>query len=34
VADDGLSPDETAAKREQSRVARDVLSSLPPRGVQ
>lgn len=31
VADDGLPPDETAAKREQSRVARDVLSSLPPR---
>lgn len=31
VADDGLQPDETAAKREQSRVARDVLSSLPPR---
>jgi RNA polymerase sigma factor (sigma-70 family) len=31
VADDGLPPDESAAKREQSRVARDVLSSLPPR---
>ena len=31
VADDGLLPEETAAKREQSRVARDVLSSLPPR---
>ncbi len=31
VADDALPPDETAAKREQSRVARDVLSSLPPR---
>jgi RNA polymerase sigma factor (sigma-70 family) len=31
VADDGLPPDETAAKREESRVARDVLSSLPPR---
>ena len=31
VPDDGPSPDETAAKREQSRVARDVLSSLPPR---
>jgi len=31
VADDGLPPDETATKREQSRVARDVLSSLPPR---
>jgi RNA polymerase sigma factor (sigma-70 family) len=31
LPDDGLLPDETAAKREQSRVARDVLSSLPPR---
>jgi RNA polymerase sigma factor (sigma-70 family) len=31
VPDEGLPPDETAAKREQSRVARDVLSSLPPR---
>src|SRR3954451_12090125 len=31
VADEGLLPDETAAKREESRVARDVLSSLPPR---
>jgi RNA polymerase sigma factor (sigma-70 family) len=31
VPDDGIPPDETAAKREQSRVARDVLSSLPPR---
>jgi RNA polymerase sigma factor (sigma-70 family) len=31
VPDDGLPPDETAAKREDSRVARDVLSSLPPR---
>jgi RNA polymerase sigma factor (sigma-70 family) len=31
VADDGPPPDETAAKREESRVARDVLSSLPPR---
>jgi RNA polymerase sigma factor (sigma-70 family) len=31
VADDGLPPDERAAKLEESRVARDVLSSLPPR---
>src|SRR3954469_12511880 len=31
VADEGLLPDETAAKREESQVARDVLSSLPPR---
>jgi RNA polymerase sigma factor (sigma-70 family) len=31
LPDDGLLPDEAAAKREQSRVARDVLSSLPPR---
>ena len=31
VPDDGLPPDETAAKREESRIARDVLSSLPPR---
>src|SRR3954452_5675007 len=31
VPDDSLLPDETAAQREQSRVARDVLSSLPPR---
>jgi RNA polymerase sigma factor (sigma-70 family) len=31
VADDGMTPDETAAKREESRVTRDVLSSLPPR---
>jgi RNA polymerase sigma factor (sigma-70 family) len=31
VPDDGLPPDETAAKREESQVARDVLSSLPPR---
>ena len=31
VPDDGLTPDETAAKREDSQIARDVLSSLPPR---
>jgi RNA polymerase sigma factor (sigma-70 family) len=31
LPDDGPSPEETAAKHEQSRVARDVLSSLPPR---
>jgi len=31
VPDEGLPPDETAAKHEESRVARDVLSSLPPR---
>ncbi len=31
VADDGLPPDESAAKREQSRLTRDLLSSLPPR---
>jgi RNA polymerase sigma factor (sigma-70 family) len=31
VADDGLPPDERAAKLEESRVARDVLASLPPR---
>jgi RNA polymerase sigma factor (sigma-70 family) len=31
VPDDSLPPDEATAKREQSRVARDVLSSLPPR---
>jgi RNA polymerase sigma factor (sigma-70 family) len=31
VPDEGLPPDETAAKREESRVARDLLSSLPPR---
>src|SRR3954451_17979608 len=31
VADDGLTPDETATKREDSQIARDVLSSLPPR---
>ncbi len=31
VPDGGLTPDETAAKREDSQIARDVLSSLPPR---
>ncbi len=31
VPDDSLPPDEATTKREQSRVARDVLSSLPPR---
>ena len=31
VADDGLPPDESAAKREESRLTRDLLSSLPPR---
>ena len=31
VADDGLPPDESAAKREHSRLTRDLLSSLPPR---
>lgn len=31
VADGGLTPDETVSKREDSRIARDVLSSLPPR---
>jgi RNA polymerase sigma factor (sigma-70 family) len=31
VADDALPPEESAAKREDSRVTRDLLSSLPPR---
>jgi RNA polymerase sigma factor (sigma-70 family) len=31
VADVGLTPDETATKNEDSQIARDVLSSLPPR---
>jgi RNA polymerase sigma factor (sigma-70 family) len=31
VADDGVPPDERAAKREDSRLTRDLLSSLPPR---
>src|SRR6266542_1775689 len=31
VADDGAPPDERAAKLEESRVARDLLASLPPR---
>ena len=31
VPDCGLTPDEVAAKREDSQIARDVLSSLPPR---
>lgn len=31
VADDGLPPDEHAAKREASRLTRDLLSTLPAR---
>jgi RNA polymerase sigma factor (sigma-70 family) len=31
VADDGVPPDERAAKLEDSRLTRDLLSSLPPR---
>ncbi|HMC06641.1 MAG TPA: sigma-70 family RNA polymerase sigma factor [Solirubrobacterales bacterium] len=31
VPDDGITPDERAAKLEQSRVTRDLLASLPPR---
>jgi RNA polymerase sigma factor (sigma-70 family) len=31
VPDGGLTPDETAAKREDSQITRDLLSSLPPR---
>src|SRR5919197_6570206 len=31
VADTGVSPDERASKLEESRITRDLLSSLPPR---
>jgi RNA polymerase sigma factor (sigma-70 family) len=31
IADDGVPPDERAAKVEESRLTRDLLSSLPPR---